>query len=79
MLSDKTKPSNVRLEQEAQLVRNWTRPTNEVNMTNRFLLAIQYFHIQRIRGYQVPIRGRGRDCGCWNQHDSRFSYVDIAS
>lgn len=32
-----------------------------------------------MRRYQVPIRGRGRDSGRWNQHDSRFSYVDIAS
>lgn len=34
---------------------------------------------QRIRGDQGPIRGRGRDSGPWNQRDSRFSSVDIAS
>lgn len=40
---------------------------------------------QRIRPNQTfygdpgPGRGRGRDSGSWNQHDSRFSSVDIAS
>ncbi|XP_048229581.1 zinc finger CCCH domain-containing protein 41 [Ricinus communis] len=40
---------------------------------------------QRIRSNQIffgepgPGRGRGRDSGSWNQRDSRFSSVDIAS
>ncbi|TYJ08452.1 hypothetical protein E1A91_A11G075900v1 [Gossypium mustelinum] len=40
---------------------------------------------QRIRSNQTfnrdsgPGRGRGRDNSSWNQHDSRFNFVDIAS
>ncbi|MBA0769150.1 hypothetical protein Gotri_017913, partial [Gossypium trilobum] len=40
---------------------------------------------QRIRSNQIfnrdsgPGRGRGRDNSSWNQHDSRFNFVDIAS
>lgn len=66
-------------------------PPNQKDLSSKFerrrpgLMARTSFDSgHRFRGNQMfsgagPGRGRGRDSGSWNQRDSRFSSVDIAS
>lgn len=54
-ISDKIKPSDVGLEQEAQLVRGWTGSAIEQNGGPQSLPPIKYIHLHECESFTVSV------------------------
>lgn len=54
-VSDKIKPSDVGLEQEAQLVKTWKGTMHERNGGLRPILPIKYLHLHECESFTVSV------------------------
>lgn len=54
-MADKIKPSDVGLDQEAQLVRNWKGSLNGQNGGPRSVPTIKYLHVHECDGFSVSV------------------------
>lgn len=54
-MADKIKPSDLGLEQEAQLVRNWQGSLNGQNGGPRSVPTIKYLHVHECDGFSVSV------------------------